>query len=188
MLGSQGCFNKQRPWDESVRVPFLLRWPARLGRAPRRTDALLDAPDLLPTLLGLCDLPPAQGVEGLDFSGHIRGAPDPSDGAALLMCPHPFGQYTRARHGGREYRGLRTKRYTYVRALDGPWLLYDNDRDPFQLTTLAASPEHAPLRRDLDAQLQRRLDALGDEFLPGMDYIRRWNYPVDADGTVPYEN
>jgi arylsulfatase A-like enzyme len=188
MLGSQGHFNKQRPWDESVRVPFLLRWPALLGRAPRRSDALLDAPDLMPTLLGLCGLPVPPGVEGLDFSGHIRGGPDPSDGAALLLCPHPFGQFTRARHGGREYRGLRTRRHTYVRTLDGPWLLYDNETDPHQLHNLVDSPAHAALRADLEARLQRKLQALGDEFLPGMEYIRRWNYAVDADGTVPYQN
>ena len=40
--------------------------------------------------------------------------------------------------------------------------------------------------RELDAWLQRRLDAAGDEFLPGMEYIRRWGYPVDETGTVPY--
>ncbi len=186
MLGSQGHFNKQRPWDESVRVPFLLRHPARLGRAPRRLNAPLDAPDLLPTLLGLCGLPIPAGVEGLDFSAHILGGPDPSDGAALLACYHPFGQYNRPKHGGREYRGLRTERHTYVRALDGPWLLYDNTTDPFQMHNLAAAPEHAALRRDLDDRLRERLRTLGDEFRPGMEYIRRWNYVVDDDGTVPY--
>ena len=51
MLGSQGEVKKQRPWEESIRVPFLLRWPQRFGLNGRQIDALLDTPDILPTLL-----------------------------------------------------------------------------------------------------------------------------------------
>ena len=75
----------------------------------------------------------------------------------------------------------------YARTLEGPWLLYDNQEDPYQLQNLVSKgPAHAHLVRELDAWLQRRLDAMGDEFLPGMDYIKRWGYPVDETGTVPY--
>ncbi len=186
MLGSHDRFKKQQPWDESIRVPFLLRYPALLGRDGRALDALIDAPDIMPTLLGLCGLPIPGSVEGLDYSGYVQGGPDPSDGAALLMCPQPFGQWSAPRHGGREYRGLRTARYTYTRTLDGPWLLYDSEQDPYQMENLVDRPAYADLVRELDTWLQRRLDALGDEFLPGMEYIRQWGYPVDETGTVPY--
>ena len=73
-----------------------------------------------------------------------------------------------AGRGGREYRGLRTRRYTYVRSLDGPWLLFDNQADPYQLTNLVDRPECSPTRAELDALLQRKLDAHGDQFLPGL--------------------
>jgi len=188
MLGSQGHWKKQRPWDESVRVPFLIRYPGLPGWQPGRSDALIDAPDVMPTLLGLCGIPIPESVEGLDFSDHVRGGPDPSDGAALLMCPHPFGQWTRKRHNAKEYRGLRTKRYTYARTLDGPWLLYDNERDPHQFENLIARKEYAGVRADLDNRLRSRLDRMGDQFLPGMDYIRKWGYLVDETETVTYTN
>ena len=186
MLGSQGQEKKQRPWEESIRVPFLLRYPALLGRQPRELGALTDAPDLMPTLLGLCGLPVPETVEGLDFSGYIQGGEDPTDGSVVITCPHPFGQWTPQKHNGREYRGLRTRRYTYVRSLEGPWLLYDNEEDPYQLSNLVDKPEYAQLQKELDDHLQRKLDAMGDEFLTGMDYIRKWNYTVSENGTVPY--
>jgi len=186
MLGSQGHFKKQRPWEESIRVPFLLRYPALMGDQGHQMDAPIDAQDIMPTLLGLCGLAIPDSVEGLDYSGYLQGGDNPSDGAALLMCPHPFGQWTAMAHGGRVYRGLRTQRYTYTRTLDGPWLLYDNQQDPYQLENLVDKPEHTRLVGELDAWLQHKLDALGDEFLPGMDYIRRWGYTVDETGTVPY--
>jgi arylsulfatase A-like enzyme len=158
------------------------------GHQSRQLDALIDAPDVMPTLLGLCGLPMPETVEGLDFSRYMQGGEDPSDGAVLIMCPHPFGEWARPRNGGREYRGLRTHRYTYVRTLEGPWLFYDNHECPYQAKNLVNEPAYNQLRRDLDDWLQRKLDALGDEFLPGMDYIRKWNYTVNETGTVPYKN
>ena len=185
MLGSQGSVKKQQPWEESIRVPWLLRWPARFGSAGRTVDARIDIPDLMPTLLGLCGIAVPETVEGLDYSGYLDGGADPSDGAALLQCPHPFGQWLPA-VGGRECRGLRTRQHTYMRDLQGPWLLYDNEADPYQLHNLVDDPAHRALRDELDAWLQRRLDAAGDEFLPGSAYLERWGYEVDERGTVPY--
>ncbi len=186
MLGSQGHEKKQRPWDESIRVPFLLRYPALLGRTSRNLNALIDAPDILPTLLGLSGLPLPETVEGLDYSHYIQGGKDPSDGAVVVTCPYPFGQWTRQTQGAGEYRGIRTGKYTYARTLTGPWLLYDNEEDPYQLHNLIGGPEYSDLQKELDEHLQRKLDAMGDQFLPGIEYIRRWNYPLDATGTVPY--
>ena len=56
------------------------------------------------------------------------------------------------------------------------------------LNNLIDNPDHADLRNELDTWLQRRLDALNDEFLPGIDYINQWGYPIDKGGTVPYTN
>lgn len=186
MLGSQGEQRKQRPWDESIRTPFLLRCPKGMGRAAERNALPISAPDILPTLLGLCGIPVPEAVEGLDFSGFVRGGPDPTDGAALIMCPHPFGEWTTSRHRGRAYRGLRTQRHTYVRDLNGPWLLYDNTEDPYQQHNLVNDPVHIPVIKELEERLTQKRALLADAFLPGMDYIRQWGYEVDATGTVPY--
>jgi hypothetical protein len=135
MLGSHGQRNKQQPYEESIRVPLLFCWPAGLGRHAGRPDAPLNSEDLMPTLLGLCGIAIPKSVEGLDYSGYLRGGRNPSDNVALVSCPVPFGQWIR-RKGGREYRGVRTPRSTYVRDLHGPWLLFDNQADPYQLHNL----------------------------------------------------
>ena len=185
MLHSQGQIRKQRPWDESIRVPLLVHYPQLLGSSGKRLDALINSQDLLPTLLGLANIPIPSSVEGLDFSQYMQGGRNPSDNTALLTCPAPFGEWTR-QGGGREYRGIRTGRYTYVRTLSGPWLLYDNQADPYQLKNLVQRADCAQLRADLDERLQRKLDATEDQFLPGKEYVKRWGYTVDASGTVPY--
>jgi len=187
MLYSHGGQNKQQPWDESIRVPFLLRYPALLGRQGRTIDAPINTPDIMPTLLGLSGIVIPKTVQGSDFSPVLTGKSPVPDNAALICCPAPFGQWTRAK-GGREYRGVRTRRYTYVRDLKGPWLLFDNEKDPCQLANLCNRPEHAGLQADLEALLAKKLRETNDEFLSGGDYIKKWDYQVDDSGTVSYTN
>ena len=187
LLGSHGGDNKQQPYDESIRVPLLVRWPAGLGAASRTVDTVINSEDLMPTLLGLSKVAVPRTVEGLDFSGYLRGGANPSDGATLISSPAPFGQWSFPR-GGREFRGIRTQRYTYVRDLHGPWLLFDNQTDPYQLINLANQFATAKLQADMEAILTRKLKESSDEFLPAAAYIKKWGYTVDATGTVPYTN
>src|SRR5207244_9584863 len=81
MLGSHGMQKKQKPYDESVRVPFLIRLPKTLGTKSRKLEAPINSEDIMPTLLGLCGVPIPKTVQGLDFSNYIRnsfGLPSPS--------------------------------------------------------------------------------------------------------------
>jgi arylsulfatase A-like enzyme len=185
LLGSQGARHKQQFYDESIRVPLLMHWPAGLGLRQQHLEAPINAQDIMPTLLGLCGVPIPETVEGLNFSGYVRGGADPSDGAALLACVAPFGQWTR-RMGAREYRGIRTDRYTYVRDISGPWLLFDNRKDPYQMENLANRSPYAELQDRMDALLLQKLKAARDEFLPGDRYLQRWGYRVDATGAVSH--
>jgi arylsulfatase A-like enzyme len=185
MLGSHGMRGKQQPFEESVRVPLLIRLPESMGIKAQELKAPISSEDLMPTLLGLCALPIPKTVEGQDFSEYIRGGKDPSDSAALIACIAPFGEWSH-RRGTREYRGIRTAHYTYVRDLHGPWLLFDNQADPFQLKNLVVSPCVAKLQEDLEATLDRKLRLAGDPFFPSAAYIHKWHYTVDSTGSAVY--
>ncbi|MGI9173730.1 MAG: sulfatase family protein [Rhodothermales bacterium] len=186
LLGSHGQYKKQQPYEESIRVPMLVYDPAEEGTRAGTYDALMNSEDIMPTLLGLADVRVPESVEGTDLSGYLRGATSEADSAAVILCIQPFGQWRRS-VGGREYRGLRTTRYTYTRSLDGPWQLFDNEADPYQLSNKIDDPAYADVRQSLDALLQEKLDAQGDEFLPGPEYVERYDYPpLDSTGTVPY--
>ena len=187
LLGSQGLWNKQWPHDESIRVPFLLRWPAALGHHARTIKAPIDAPDLMPTLLSLCGATVPSSVEGRNFAPMILGRePDDCDHAAVLSCYTPFHQMKRSA-GGREYRGVRTTRHTYVRDLQGPWLLFDNEADPCQLHNLINRPETVAVQTDLDARLQAWLRKLNDPFDAGPALLTRYRVRLNDQGDVFYE-
>lgn len=174
MIHCQGLPRKQFPWDESIRVPFLVRYPRRFGRTKRELSSFLDAPDVMPTLLGLADLKVPESVQGRDLSPIMRGSKkeDPDD-AALLNLPVSFSVIRR--HGCAEYRGLRTNRHTFVRSINGAWLLYDNQVDPYQKQNLIGNPRYKDLQASLERRLDQKLRSLKDEFLPGARYIERAN-------------
>lgn len=185
MLWSHGFQKKQQPYEESARVPMLLHYPRKYGRTGARAEAAIATEDLMPTLLRLAGLQVPKSVQGRDFSRVVTGGDDPAEGVQLVSCPSPFGQWQRAR-GGREYRAILTGRYTYARDLNGPWLLYDNLKDPYQQRNLVGNPNAAGRVARLDRRLSALLKRNGDEFLPGPEYLRKWGYEVDATGTVPF--
>ncbi len=184
MLGSQAMERKQRPYDESIRIPLLIRLPPRFHVGARQLDSVMSMEDFMPTLLSLCGVPIPKTVEGADYAAYLRGGADPKE-ATVISCVAPFGEWTRAQ-GGKEFRGLRTKRYTYVKDLNGGWLLFDNQADPYQTNNLANQTNSSKLQAELDSKLTEKLKANGDAFLPGDAYVKKWGYQVDTNGTVPY--
>lgn len=181
MLGSRGMFRKQKPWAESLRVPFLVRHPQVCG--PRTERVPIDAPDLMPTLLSLCGLPIPGTVQGQDFSATITEGRSCGIDSALLALYSPFHEWRRD-NGGRELRGLHDERYTYVRTLAGPWLLYDNLADPQQGENLVGKPDYGDLIKRLDAKLSVRLEEVGDDFAPGSEIIKREGYALGKHGDL----
>ncbi len=83
MAGSHGRFEKSVAYEEAVRIPLLVRLPGR--PEGRETGALFSSVDFLPTLLGLCGLPPAESAEGVDYAPLLRGDPDAPQRERLIM-------------------------------------------------------------------------------------------------------
>lgn len=185
LLGAHGSWNKQQPYEESIRVPFLIHYPAVFGKTGKVSEALLNSPDIMPTLLGLSNIAIPTSVEGVDFSGVLKGTKKDNVKQTVISCAQPFGQWAR-KMGGKEYRGVVTHQYTYTRDLNGPWLLFDNLKDPLQLNNLINQPTYAKVQKQLDTALKSELRKRKDEFRPGMEYVRKWNYLVDETETVPY--
>jgi arylsulfatase A-like enzyme len=186
MLGSHGCppLMKQVAWSESSRVPFLLRYPAVHGRQGRVVDTPLTTPDIMPTLLGLAGVAIPGSVEGESLSAVVREGREIPGRAALYMGVAPFVAPAFAK----EYRAVRTRQHTYVRSLEGPWLLFDNEQDPHQLNNLAAKPECASLCEELDGKLNAELKRIGDDFRPARAYIAEWGYEIAEHGSVAYSD
>ena len=73
-------------------------------------------------------------------------------------------------NGGKEYRGIRTRGYTYVRDLNGPWLLFDNVNDPFQKNNLIHTQQARTLAKNLEELVDHKLRECGD-IVPSSDAL-----------------
>ncbi len=156
MLGSQGHRLKQRPWEESVNVPFIMRYPRRLGPG-RKSDVLLASVDVMPTLLGFCGATVPAGVQGRDLSGVLAG--DGGDEPTMVY----FANTHRGGGPGTDWRGIRTKRWKYAYHAKGDWVLYDLAADPYEMNNLIGDPKYKAKRDELRALLDARRKELGDK-------------------------
>lgn len=186
MMGSHGLVTtlKQYPYAESALVPLVVRYP-REQRSACRVEAPLNEVDLMPTLLSMAGAPIPEGVQGQDLTQLITGGPGEVPSSSLVMSVAPFNINYLAHMPA--YRGIYTARYAYMRALQGPWLLFDNAEDPYQMHNLALLPEHANLVAELDAELQTWLDRTGDPFLSAEEHIAQWGYQVDHKHDIPFK-
>jgi arylsulfatase A-like enzyme len=188
MLGSHAMCEKCGPWDEALRVPLLIRWPDGLGAGGHTNDTIWNMVDFFPTLSALAGLEIPPSAAGRDLSAHLRAGtmPQPNDAlyASYFIFGTWYGQNDRIDplYRCREARGIRTVRHTYVEDLTGPWLLYDNEADPYQMSNLVGLPDHADTQQQLAARLREMLAERDDAFEPGQAYLDRF-YPGVALGT-----
>ena len=165
MLGSHGRFHKEVSYDEALRIPLILRLPGAIPAGSRHAG-VASGIDIYPTCAGLCGVPASPDVQGLDLSPAIcHGASWPREEALVQWLGetcYGWGNYP--------YRTLRTRQHTYcvssaeVNEANGGHfrLLFDNDRDPYQLDNLFGQPDARELQRDLHARLIRAIVASGE--------------------------
>src|SRR5690606_7855432 len=176
---------KQVSWAESAHVPLLLRFPGAHGNSGRIVVTPISTPDILPSLLGLAGIPVPDKVEGENLSELIRGGDEIPDRTALYMSVSPFD----GQSDGVPYRAIRSTRYTFVRNLDGPWRLFDDINDPFQLNNLIDNQDFIGITSTLDKKLQLQLDKIGDGFHFPEQYIEKWGLKVHPDrGHIPFND
>jgi arylsulfatase A-like enzyme len=170
MFGAHGRIFKMTFYDEAVRVPMLIRWPGRIP-ARRVSDACMATPDIMPTLLGLLDLPIPSRVEGVDLSHLAEGKPGPEPPFAFLQG---MG-HTYLWEDGFEWRAVRDRRYTYaVYRSDGRELLFDNLNDPHQARDLSGDAEARDVLSTMRTNLRERMRELNDTFERCSWYRDHW--------------
>lgn len=177
LMGAHGLMAKHAWYEESVGIPCLMRWPGHIPRG--ETELLFNSVDIMPTLLGLLQLPIPEQVEGSDYSAAVRGEEGAAGAAAAFLAAFPgrkevIEAFSSRGLDNRAYgwRAIRTANHTYVihrgYAPEEPVqrLLYDLRADPFQLQPahLASADEHEEAMR-LEQELKQWLQRMGDAFL-----------------------
>lgn len=170
-LGEHGWFDKRFIYEESLRMPFLVRWPAKVEPASTCGDMVLNV-DLAPTVLDLAGLDVPVAMQGRSIVPLLTATTPPDWRTSMY---YRYWMHLDSIHNVQAHRGVRTHRHKLVRwDADGAgqpgssaqrrpveWELFDLEVDPYELTSIADDPAHARLRRELELEMARHERELG---------------------------
>jgi len=171
-LGDHGWFDKRFMYEESLRMPFVVRYPREIAPGSVNEDIITNL-DFAPTFLDLAEAPIPEAFQGRSFRPLLRGRP-PEDWQTAMY--YRYWMHNDGCHNVWAHYGLRTKRYKLIyyyadpleqEGANGPsfepeWELFDLEQDPCELCSVYDSPSYAGIVRELTDELHRLQAEAGD--------------------------
>jgi arylsulfatase A-like enzyme len=150
-LGEHGMFDKRLMYEESLRVPLLLRYPRLVKPGTVATGMALNV-DVAPTMLELAGVAPPE-LHGRSLVPLLAGSAPASWRKSFL---YEYYEYPGS-HSVRKNRGVRTGRWKYIHYFEPPeeFELYDLQKDPREVNNLYGRPQYAGKVAELRAELDR---------------------------------
>ncbi|MFP6876315.1 MAG: sulfatase/phosphatase domain-containing protein [Roseibacillus sp.] len=148
-LGEHGWYDKRWMFEESFKMPFVIRWPGTI-KPGSSTRALIQNIDYGPTFLDICGAKIPADMQGKSIVPLLKNSgKKPADWRKALYYTY-YGEST---HRVAKHDGVRTDRYTlfYVPKYK-EWQLFDNEKDPQQMKSVHNDPEYATVFSDLRRQ------------------------------------
>jgi arylsulfatase A-like enzyme len=157
-LGEHGWFDKRFMYEESLRMPLIVRYPAEV--APRVADEMVLNLDFAPTFLDYAGVPIPSDMQGESMRAVLAGH-TPADWRRSIY--YHYYEYPGSPLIKRHY-GVRTERYKLIRFyydIDA-WELYDLQADPRELHNVYDDPRYASVVVEMKAELERLRQKYGD--------------------------
>jgi len=162
LLGEHGAVDKRVMWEESIRVPMLVRYPEAIREAGTRDQMVLNI-DLAPSLLDFCGGRPPAGAHGRSWKPVAARADAP-----WRRSWHYEYNYENEFPYTPNVRGVRTDSWKYIHYPNGAGQadtelpeLYNLAEDPRETNNLAADPSARGKLDELRAELARLLAETG---------------------------
>lgn len=150
-LGDHGFYDKRFIYEESLRMPFMVKYPGVVEPGSENTDIISNI-DFAPTLLEVAGLTTESQMHGKSFASMLTDK-KPEDWRQSMYYHYyewPFWHHVQPHYG------IRTDRYTlahFYYNID-KWELYDNVKDPDQMNNVINDPRYTRIVGDLKTQLK----------------------------------
>ncbi|MDB2658633.1 sulfatase [Flavobacteriaceae bacterium] len=150
-LGDHGFFDKRFIYEESLRMPFMVKYPERIKAGSVNEDIITNI-DFAPTLLELAGITTTQKMQGTSFVPVLEGntPKDWQDAMYYHYYEFPFWHHVQPHYG------IRTQKYTlahFYYNID-VWELYDLEKDPSQMNNIYSDPNYASTIAELKVKLK----------------------------------
>lgn len=156
-LGEHGWFDKRFMYEESLRMPLIIRYP---GLTPSENRELVCNLDFAPTFLGFAGLKKPDDMQGMNMDRLILGHKSAEWRQSIYYHYYEFP----AVHMAKRHYGVRTKRFKLMHFyydIDA-WELFDLQKDPQELNNVYANPAYADVVEELKVELKRLRKKYGD--------------------------
>lgn len=158
-LGAHGLRGKWLMYEESIRIPLIIRDPRQgAGGRRRSVEQMALNIDLAPTMLDFAGVPIPEQMQGKSLAPIVGGSDQ-------TLRDHWYYEHFYEHHGNiRPTEGVRTRKWKYVRfPKENPVYeqLFDLSNDPYELKDLARDADHEAMLR----RLRRRCDAYRRELM-----------------------
>lgn len=152
-MGEHGWYDKRWMYEESLRTPFLIRYPKVIPSALKVTDAMIQNIDFAPTLLDLAGVNIPVDIQGESFKQVLSGTKKSFKDAVY----YHYYEYP-VPHAVKKHYGVRTDRYKLIHFYNDidQWEFYDLKNDPNEMNNLINDPSQV---RMID-HLRKRLSEL----------------------------
>ena len=150
-LGDHGFFDKRFIYEESLRMPFMVKYPERIKAGSVNEDIITNI-DFAPTLLELAGITTTQKMQGTSFVPVLEGntPKDWQDAMYYHYYEFPFWHHVQPHYG------IRTQKYTlahFYYNID-VWELYDLEKDPNQMNNIYSDPNYTSTIAELKVKLK----------------------------------
>jgi len=158
-LGDHDWFDKRFMYEESLRMPFLVRWPGTI-KAGSVSDAMILNVDFAPTLMAAAGLQIPADIQGRSFLPLLKGETSKDWRTSMYYRYYHYPQD----HRVQPHYGLRTEQYKliYFNKIN-QWELFDLKKDPHELNNLYGKPAYAETIQSLKEEMYRLKKELKDE-------------------------
>ncbi len=174
MHGSHGRILKCVPFEESIRIPFVVDAKLRVtgteqtAQCKQQDPSLINHVDIGPTSLGICGIEKPDGMVGFDYSGSYvddREITETQPDSAFLQLVDPGFDHGFATDRERPWRGVVTSDGWKYAAFEGvPWLMYNLNEDPYEMANLAMDRRFKVERDRLQDRLGQWISETRDVF------------------------
>jgi arylsulfatase A-like enzyme len=151
-LGDHGWFDKRFMYEESLRMPFVARFPGIIKPGTVNRDMVLNV-DFAPTFLESAGLRPPEDIQGRSFLSVLHGKTPQDWRTAMYYQYYEFPQP----HHVYPHCGVCTNRYKlihyYLPGKIDEWELIDRERDPEELRSVYNDPAYADTVKKLKEQI-----------------------------------
>jgi arylsulfatase A-like enzyme len=158
-LGDHGWFDKRFMYEESLRMPLLVRYPREIRAGAVNEDIVLNL-DFAETFLDYAGVSVPGDMQGRSLRPLLRGR-TPANWHRSMY--YHYYEYP-AVHSVKRHYGVRTRRHKLIHFYNDidEWELYDLKNDPDELRNVYSDPEYADVVKELKAELSRLRTQYGD--------------------------